>query len=60
MDRQQAKQILELYRPGVDDADPQFAEALALSRTDPELRRWLGPETSAPEADPDNDNIELA
>lgn len=41
MDSQQARQILELYRPGVDDADPQFAEALALSRRDPELRRWL-------------------
>src|SRR5207244_1996155 len=36
-----AKQILELYRPGVDDNDPQFAEALALAQRDRELRRWL-------------------
>lgn len=41
MDSQQAKQILELYRPGVDDDDPQFAEALAQARRDPELSRWL-------------------
>lgn len=41
MDNQQARQILELYRPGVDDADPQFAEALALAQRDPELRLWL-------------------
>jgi uncharacterized membrane protein YbaN (DUF454 family) len=41
VDSQQARQILELYRPGVDDADPQFAEALAFVQRDPELRRWL-------------------
>jgi hypothetical protein len=31
-----------MYRPGVDDAnDPLVAEALAQSRRDPELARWL-------------------
>ncbi len=41
VDSQQARQILELYRPVVDDADPQFAEALRLAQQDPELSRWL-------------------
>jgi hypothetical protein len=41
VDSQQAKQILQLYRPGVDDDDPQFAEALAQAERYAELRRWL-------------------
>jgi hypothetical protein len=41
VDSQQAKQILGLYRPGVDDADPQFAEALAQKGRDPELEQWF-------------------
>ncbi len=41
MDSQQARQTLGFYRPGVDDADPQFAEALAFTKGDPELRRWF-------------------
>ena len=41
MDSRQAKEILDLYRPGVDDDDPQFAEALAQAQRDPELGRWL-------------------
>jgi hypothetical protein len=41
VDNQQARQILELYRPGVDDADPQFTEALAQAQRDPELQKWL-------------------
>jgi len=41
MDSRQAKQLLNLYRPGVDDADPQFAEALAQAERDPELRHWF-------------------
>ncbi|HUK81877.1 MAG TPA: hypothetical protein VLZ12_04515 [Verrucomicrobiae bacterium] len=41
MDSQQAKEILNLYRPSVDDADPQFAEALAQVQRDPELRQWF-------------------
>lgn len=43
MNRQQAKEILLLYRPESADAnDPEFAEALALARKDAELGRWLG------------------
>jgi hypothetical protein len=42
MNRDEAKQILLLYRPGTaDDGDPQIAGALALARNDPELARWL-------------------
>jgi hypothetical protein len=41
MDSRQAKEILELYRPGVDDEDQQFAEALAQTESDPDLRRWF-------------------
>jgi hypothetical protein len=41
VDSRQAKEILELYRPGVDDADPQFAEALTQKERDPELQRWF-------------------
>ena len=42
MDNQQAKEILSLYRPGLDDAgDPFFAEALTQTQRDPELGRWF-------------------
>ena len=42
MDSTEARARLSLYRPGMDDAaDPLFAEALELSRQDPELSRWL-------------------
>ena len=42
MNRDEAKTILLLYRPGTADADdPQIAEALALAKQDPELTRWL-------------------
>lgn len=41
MDSVEARRILELYRPGQDDADPFFAEALAEARRDPQLGRWL-------------------
>ena len=42
MNRDEAKTILLLYRPGPADADdPQIAEALALAKRDPELARWL-------------------
>ena len=34
--------ILQAYRPGGQDAnDPQFAEALALAKADPELSAWF-------------------
>ena len=42
MNRDEAKTILLLYRPGTADADdPQIARALELARQDPELTRWL-------------------
>ena len=42
MNREAAKTVLLLYRPGLaEDADPQVAEALALAKRDPELARWL-------------------
>ena len=41
VNNQEAKEILWLYRPGVDDADPQFAEALAHAAQHPEVRQWL-------------------
>ena len=42
MNRDEAKTILLLYRPGTADADdPQIAGALGLARQDPELTRWL-------------------
>jgi hypothetical protein len=38
----EAKTILLLYRHGTADAaDPQFADALALAKREPELGRWL-------------------
>ncbi|MBN2506617.1 MAG: hypothetical protein JXQ71_07980 [Verrucomicrobia bacterium] len=42
MNREDAKAILAMYRPGGRDAaDPQFAEALALARADAELGAWF-------------------
>ena len=42
MDQEEAKHLLECYRPsGLDGGDPQFQEALALTRRDPELQRWF-------------------
>ena len=42
MNRNEAKTILLLYRPGTADADdPQIAGALGLAKQDPELTRWL-------------------
>jgi len=42
MNRAEAKQVLLLYRAGMDEADdPRLAEALALARTDPELQQWF-------------------
>lgn len=42
MNKDEAKQILMLYRPGTADADdPDTAAALALAKADPELSRWL-------------------
>jgi uncharacterized membrane protein YbaN (DUF454 family) len=42
VNRNEAKTILLLYRPGTADAgDPEIAAALALTKQDPELTRWL-------------------
>lgn len=42
MNREEAKLILQAYRPGGCDAsDPLFAEALEQARRDPELQRWF-------------------
>lgn len=46
MDKQEAKLLLQSYRPGGQDAqDPAFAEALALARRDPELLAWFAAES---------------
>jgi hypothetical protein len=43
MTRDDAKNILLLYRPSTADADdPQIANALALAQRDEELARWFG------------------
>ncbi len=42
MNNQEAKLILQAYRPGGQDAsDPLFAEALEQARREPELQKWL-------------------
>jgi hypothetical protein len=42
MDKQQARALLQLYRPGTADAeDPQMAEALKQAQQDPELAQWF-------------------
>ncbi len=42
MNREEARAILELFRPGgADMADPKFIEALRLTEDDPELGRWF-------------------
>src|SRR5512132_2690625 len=42
MNTQEAKEILAVFRPGMDDErDPLFAEALALVRGDTELNAWF-------------------
>lgn len=41
MTTREARQILWLYRGAIDDDDPQFQEALAYARGDPELMQWV-------------------
>ena len=45
MNATEAKQRLLLYRGPIDDADPQFQEALAYARRDAELGEWLREQT---------------
>jgi hypothetical protein len=40
MNREQAKQVLSLYRPGVDTQDSEVRAALDLAQSDPELLTW--------------------
>jgi uncharacterized membrane protein YbaN (DUF454 family) len=47
MNNQEAKLILQAYRPGGQDAsDPLFAEALEQCRRDPELQKWFAEESA--------------
>jgi uncharacterized membrane protein YbaN (DUF454 family) len=42
MNNQEARLILQAYRPGGEDAsDPLFTEALGQARRDPELQKWF-------------------
>ncbi len=42
MNREEAKQVLLLYRPGTEDAeDPQVKAAMELVAQEPELRHWF-------------------
>jgi hypothetical protein len=41
MNKSEAMKILMSWRPGVDDGEAPFAEALAFAQTDPELQRWV-------------------
>lgn len=51
MDNEQAKFILQAYRPGGADAgDPQFAEALEQVRRDPGLAKWFEEQQAVDEA----------
>src|SRR5437763_4851474 len=45
MNTREARDILLLYRGPADDAHPQFREALAQVRGDPELAEWLREQT---------------
>jgi hypothetical protein len=45
MNNEEAKLIFQAYRPGGEDSeDPQFQEALAQARLDPDLGAWLANE----------------
>ncbi|HTI97777.1 MAG TPA: hypothetical protein VL527_02650 [Dongiaceae bacterium] len=51
MNTEQAKEILQLYRPGrADAADPEVAAALACVEQDAELRRWYEQHCAAQQA----------
>jgi hypothetical protein len=51
MNRNEAKEILALYRRGIDNpADPEFAEALELVKHDRELASWFEQQSAVYEA----------
>jgi hypothetical protein len=42
VNREEAKQILALFRPGTaDERDPFFSQALEAAKADPEIQRWF-------------------
>ena len=47
MNTSEAKERLFLYRGPIDDADPQFEEAFAHARRDPELAEWMREQSSS-------------
>jgi hypothetical protein len=47
MNTSEAKGALLLYRGPIDDADPQFEEALAHARRDPALAEWMREQSSS-------------
>src|SRR5215831_17292449 len=50
MNTREAKEKLLLYRGAIDDADPQFQEALAEAHRNPELAEWLSEQRGCYEA----------
>jgi hypothetical protein len=46
MTTSEAKEKLLLYRGPIDEADPQFQEALARAQGDPDLAEWLREQTN--------------
>ena len=47
MHSSEAKKVLLLYRGQIDERDPQFAEALAQAKRDPDLVEWLRRQTES-------------
>jgi hypothetical protein len=47
MNTSEAKEKLLLYRGPIDDGDPQFEEALAHARRDPDLAEWMREQSSS-------------
>jgi hypothetical protein len=50
MNTREAKETLLLYRGSIDDPDPQFQEALAHARRDPELAAWMSEQSGSYDA----------
>ena len=51
MDKEEAKYLLQSYRPsGKDAGDPHFEEAIALTQVDPELQGWFARQQGISEA----------
>ena len=53
MKSEEAKQLLEVFRPGGEDlGDPRFLEALKQTECDPALGRWFAEQEGQPGASP--------